>query len=147
MLDNLTIQTKLDDPVYPSYGTNGSVGLDFAVQEYVTIYAEETKLVDLHYNVLFPTGMWGLLIARSSLHKKNLVLANGAGIIDNDYRGPDDTLKVALKNVGYEPVDLKKGDRVVQLVLLPMIKPYQLTIDFIEEDKGGNRGGFGSTGN
>jgi dUTP pyrophosphatase len=150
MLEYLTLRTILPDTCHiPSYAGAGSIGLDFYAQEDTYIGPGSTVLVDTGFSVDFPDGFYGLLIARSSLHKRGLVLANGVGLIDTSYRGPEDNIKAALRNITDAGVTLKAGERFVQLVLQPAIVPAQLNVDFydtVEEIEGENRGGFGSTG-
>ena len=149
-MENLTLQTLLrDDCEYPRYSTEGSVGLDFPLQEDIYIPPQGVLKVDLGFIVKFPPGLWGMLVPRSSMTKKGIVLANTIGVIDNDYQGPTDTLIAALRNTTDTAVYLSRGDRVVQLILMPVYRPDQITIDHydeVEEIEGDDRGGFGSTG-
>lgn len=128
----------------PSFNA-GSVGLDLPVQDDYQIVPGDIVLVDTEIVINFPQDVWGLLVARSSLHKRGLVLVNGAGIIDMSYQGEKDTLKVALLNITSKVVELKAGERIAQLVLVPAI-----TINSINKQEehwnSDNRGGFGSTG-
>jgi dUTP pyrophosphatase len=145
-LNNLTLVSKLDDPVMPSYGTAGSVGLDFAAQEDFTIAPWSMNKTKLGFVVEFPDDLWGMLVQRSSLAKRGLILANCTGIVDTDYRGPEDEIMAVFRNLTDEPVTIKKGERIVQLILMPVIKPDQFTVNFVESGEGTSRGGFGSTG-
>ena len=145
MLQNLTLISKLENPVMPSYGTDGSVGLDFAAQETFTVSPWSSAKVNLHFVVKFPDELWGMLAQRSSLAKRGLILANAVGIVDTDYRGPDDEIMAVFRNLTGEPVTIEKGERIVQLILMPVVKPEQFTVDFVDSDTE-SRGGFGSTG-
>jgi dUTP pyrophosphatase len=146
----LVLQTLLpDDSPLPSYGTPGSVGLDFPLQEDIYIPPQSTVKTDLGFIVQWPEGVYGIIVPRSSTGKKGIVLANTVGVIDSDYSGPTDTIKCIFRNTTDEPVYFSRGDRLVQLLLLPVIKPEQFSIDFydnVEEIEGESRGGFGSTG-
>lgn len=146
----LTLQTLLpDDSPLPSYGTEGSVGLDFPLQEDIYIPPQGTVKTSLGFVVKFPPGTWGMVVPRSSMAKKGIVLANTVGIIDTDYQGPNDIIIAVLRNTTDNAVYLSKGDRIVQLILMPVIKPVQYQVDFfdtVEELEGESRGGFGSTG-
>lgn len=149
-MEKLTLQTLLPtEAPLPSYGTDGSVGLDMPLQEDLTVPPQSTIMTDLGFIVKFPVGTWGLVVPRSSTGKKGIILSNTVGIIDTDYQGPNDTIKCVLRNVTDQPVYFKKGDRLVQLVLMPVVKPAEIQLDFydeIEEIEGESRGGFGSTG-
>ena len=70
-------------------------------------------------------------------------MANGIGIIDSDYAGPEDEIHLILQNITNKPVQLKKGDRVAQGMFLPITRA---TFEEVEEMPHKNRGGFGSTG-
>ena len=146
----LTLQTLLPEgSPYPTYGTDNSVGLDLPLQEDLYIAPQSTVMTDLGFIVQWPQGTYGMIVPRSSTGKKGLILANTIGIIDPDYCGPQDTLKLLIRNVTDNPVYLNKGDRIAQLLLLPFIKPDVLYVDWYdsqEELNGESRGGFGSTG-
>lgn len=127
----------------PHYATERSIGLDLSLRETVTIPAGGTMRVPLNVAIEYPQGYWGLLAARSSLHKRGLIPANGVGIIDPDYCGDNDEYQYPLYNFTAEPVTLEAGERIAQLILLPVFQP-----ELVEVDKmsGPDRGGFGSTG-
>jgi dUTP pyrophosphatase len=93
--------------------------------------------------------MVGLIFPRSGLgHKKGLVLGNSVGVLDADYTGP---LMISMWNrnpVDSEPVIINPGDRVAQLVFLPIVRPtFQIVADFTVGVTARGSGGFGSTGN
>lgn len=150
MNDTLVIQTALPDgSPYPSYGTAGSVGLDLPLQEDVYIPPQSTTMTDTGFIVQWPEGVFGMIVPRSSTGKKGVMLANTLGIVDPDYCGPEDTIKLLLRNLTDQPVYFKKGDRLAQVVLVPYLKLPNLQIDWfdcVQEIKGESRGGFGSTG-
>jgi dUTP pyrophosphatase len=149
-MNQLILQTVLPDgSPYPSYGTEGSVGLDLPLQEDITIPPNSYVMTDLGFVVKFPPGFWGLVVPRSSLGKKGTMLANTVGVIDNDYQGPTDTIKAVFRNLTDVAQFYYKGDRLCQLILMPVLKPEELCIDWydtVEEIEGESRGGFGSTG-
>jgi dUTP pyrophosphatase len=150
MSDTLIIQTTLPDgSPYPTYGTDQSVGLDLPLQEDVYVAPQSTVMTDTGFIVQWPEGVFGMIVPRSSTGKKGVMLANTLGIVDPDYRGPRDTVKLLLRNLTDEAVHFKKGDRLAQVVLVPYLKLPNLQIDWydnIEEIEGESRGGFGSTG-
>lgn len=132
-----------DDVEIPAYQTQGSAAFDLAAAEPMTIAAQSSALVPTGLIIDTPPGHVLLLAARSSLfRKKGLLLANGIGIIDSDYCGPEDEIKLSLYNPGSQPVDIAKGERLVQGMIVPFIRA-----EFEKGPADGkSRGGFGSTG-
>jgi dUTP pyrophosphatase len=91
-----------------------------------------------------PTGYFLGIFARSSTPlKRGLLVANGVGVIDPDYSGPTDEIKIQLLNIGENPVEVRRGDRLAQGILLPAPR---VTWDEVTELRSAVRGGFGSTG-
>lgn len=127
----------------PSYSTPGSVGFDLWTAEPARIEPSEIELVGTGLVVAVPPG-WCLLVAlRSSAPRRHGVIQpHGVGIIDQDYRGPEDELRIQLLNVGRQTVDIPAGTKLAQGVLL---KSEQATFVARVPD-GLSRGGFGSTG-
>ena len=150
MSDTLILQTTLPDgSPFPSYATAGSVGLDLPLQEDVTVPPQSTVMTDTGFIVQWPDGVFGMIVPRSSTGKKGVMLANTLGIVDPDYRGPADTIKLLLRNLTDNPVYFKKGDRLAQVVLVPYVKFENLQVDWyddVQEIEGESRGGFGSSG-
>lgn len=129
----------------PCYGTLESVGLDLSLREDLTIEPGAVALGLTGLLAKAPDGHWLMMAARSSLSKRRLMLANSLGVIDPDYCGPTDELKVPLYNFGAEPVTVRAGERVAQLIIMPLVRKgihLHLTSWPFESD----RGGFGSTG-
>lgn len=128
----------------PEYKTPGSVAFDLSPSEDTVIPPHEIRLVPTGLVICTPTGRIFVIAARSSTPlKKGLMIANGIGIIDQDYCGPDDEIKLQLLNFTDKPVLIKKGDRIAQGLFL--------TLDRVEWEEvtaldGKTRGGFGSTG-
>jgi len=91
-----------------------------------------------------PAGHFLGIFARSSTPlKRGLVVANGVGVLDSDYSGPTDELKIQLMNITSAPVDVTRGDRLAQGVIMPFVRA-----EFEEASSAAtpDRGGFGSTG-
>lgn len=89
-----------------------------------------------------PTGYFGLLLTRSSLGKNGIRMAAGANVIDADFRSE---VMVCLRNDGEYPNELKKGDRIAQLVIMPYLDCVPVpSLDLTPTLRG--TGGFGSTG-
>ncbi len=127
----------------PQYHTAGAAGFDLAARERVEIPAGAVGYVPLNVAVETPSGYFLLIAARSSTHKKGLILANGIGIGDSDFCGDGDEYKAAYFNFTSTPVVVEKGDRIAQGVFVK----YE-TAQWSEVDVMGNkdRGGFGGTG-
>jgi len=127
----------------PEYKTDGAAAFDLYVREETVIPPKKVALVPLNIAIQLPENHWALLSARSSLHKMGLMVANGIGVGDYDYRGDGDEYKAALLNFTDEEVTLQKGDRVVQMIVMT-----RDGVEFEEQEKFSdqNRGGFGSTG-
>ncbi|MPV86301.1 dUTP diphosphatase [Ostreibacterium oceani] len=130
----------------PAYATAGAAGLDLRAlpETDLTITPGETQLI--------PTGMAihiadpnyaAVILPRSGLgHKHGIVLGNLVGLIDSDYQGQ---LFVSCWNRSDKPFELQVGDRIAQLVILPVAQvEFDLVSDFSDSDRGD--GGFGSTG-
>lgn len=136
---------RLDPAVpLPSYQTAGSAGFDLASSADITIGPGEIKLVPTGLVVAVPAGHFLGIFARSSTPlKRGLTVANGVGVLDSDYSGPTDELKVQLMNVTSAPVEIKRGDRLAQGVIMPFV---QAEFDESATATSPDRGGFGSTG-
>jgi dUTP pyrophosphatase len=132
----------------PQYKTSGSVGMDLqaAIEEPLTLGPLERALVPTGWKIALPEGYEAQVRARSGLAiKHGIGLSNGIGTIDWDYR---DEVKVALINVSNEAYTIQPGDRIAQLVIVPVTLGQWVELSESElADSGPNRGGgFGSTG-
>ena len=141
----ITISLKLFDTTLPvpAYQTTGAAALDLYARETVEIPAHTVGYVPLNIALQLPEGCWALLTARSSLHKKGLMLANGVGVGDYDYRGDGDEYTAALLNFTDSPVVVEKSERIVQLIILSR-EPVSWRVQ--QSFNSTDRGGFGSTG-
>ena len=139
------LKLKRFDPTLPlpEYKTLGAAGLDLMARVAVEIAPQTVGYVPLNTALELPEGYFALLAARSSLHKKGLMLANGIGVGDYDYRGENDEYVAALYNFTPQIVAISKGERLVQLLVVPVAR-----VKIVEKQifRGQNRGGFGSTG-
>lgn len=141
----LTMPLTLNGVPLPAYAHPDDAGVDLtlAIPTPLTIAPGEiTGFVGTGVACAFPAGYFGLLVPRSSLSKKGLMLANTVGIIDNGYRGE---LKLKLHNFSGHPQTVEPGERVVQLVLLPYAQAQLIPVETLPETPRG-AGGFGSTG-
>jgi dUTP pyrophosphatase len=127
----------------PRYKTSGAAGFDMYAREDIAIPPKGIGYIHLNVAMEIPAGYFSLLVARSSTHKMGLMLANGAGILDSDYRGDNDEYIAAVFNFTDIEVLVEKGTRVAQVLLMK----HELA-DFEEVDQLSNddRSGFGSTG-
>lgn len=144
-MQHLKIAIKRIDPSLPLpvYATVGSVGFDLLCREDVDILPRQIELIPGNVIVRIPVGYFLLLTLRSSTpRRKNLLIPNGVGIIDQDYCGEGDELKVQVLNFSEEAVQVKRGERIAQGLFLPVMR-----VDWEEvHEVGHGRGGFGSTG-
>lgn len=140
---NLPYTLTHPDTTPPTRGTTGSAGLDLTTDETVVIPTGGRRFVTTGVTVAIPEGHFGLLLPRSSLGMKHgLMLANTAGVIDSDYRGE---IRAMLVNTGDKPMTLQRGDRIVQLVLVPYLTAIPTEVGALDTTARG-AGGFGSTG-
>lgn len=134
---------KLDKRVTPPIkATEFSVGWDLSLLDHIRIIPREVKSVALGISVEIPEGFFGALLLRSSLGKRGLIIPNGMGVIDSDYRGE---IGLLLSNITEEYIYLFEGERVAQLLILPYHPVTFLEVEKLSVTKRGS-GGFGSTG-
>ena len=127
----------------PQYATHGAAGMDVLAAEDVTLAPGARHAVATGLAVAIPRGFEIQVRPRSGLALKfGITVPNTPGTIDSDYRGE---LKVILINHGAGPFEVRRGDRIAQLVLAPVIRASWLKVDELDETLRGE-GGFGSTG-
>ena len=142
----MRLKIKRLDPAVglPSQATTGAAGFDLAAAADVEIPARGIRLVGTGLVIAVPDGYFLGIFARSSTPlKRGLIVANGVGVIDADYCGPADEIKIQLLNVTDAAVLVKKGDRLAQGIVLPT---HPVEWDEMDEMAAPTRGGFGSTG-
>ena len=128
----------------PRYESDGAAAFDLAASEDIEIAPGEVRLVPTGLVVEVPAGMFLAILARSSTPlKRGLMVANGVGVIDSDYCGATDEVKIAVLNFRAVPVQVKAGDRIAQGIILPAPR---VSWDETREEARPSRGGFGSTG-
>lgn len=143
----LSVRLRRLDPSVPlpAYQTPGAAGFDLAASADVTIAPGTIALVPTGLVIEVPPGHFLGIFARSSTPlKKGLMVANGVGVIDQDYCGPADEVKIQVLNFTQAPVQVVKGDRIAQGLFIPVARA-----DWQEADgdlRDGSRGGFGATG-
>ena len=128
----------------PAYQTPGSVAFDLYSRDNMTVPAKSIALIPSNLIIQTPPRYALILSARSSLaKKKGLMLANGIGVIDQDYRGPDDEIKISVYNFTDNEVSIEKGERIAQGMFVRVDQAEWKEVKSVEE---ASRGGFGSTG-
>ena len=129
----------------PEYGTNESAGFDLAAARDVVVPSRQIVLVRTGLVIEVPTGHFLAIVARSSTPlKRGLIVSNGVGVIDPDYSGPDDEVMIQVLNITDSPVEVRRGDRLAQGIILPAPR---VTWQEVSEIRQVTRGGFGATGN
>jgi dUTP pyrophosphatase len=147
-----SIQLKiLDDRLgsefpLPAYATDGSAGMDIraCLDESLELAPGDSHLVPSGFAMhLADPGLAAVLLPRSGLgHKHGIVLGNLTGLIDSDYQGQ---VFVSVWNRGDKPFTIEPGERIAQMVIVPVVQArFEIVTDFEESKRGA--GGFGSSG-
>jgi dUTP pyrophosphatase len=147
-----TLQVKLLDPRFgdawplPAYATEASAGLDLraALDAPLTLAPGDAALVPSGLSIhIADPGLCAVILPRSGLgHRHGIVLGNGTGLIDADYQGP---LLISTWNRGRDAFTIEPGDRIAQLVILPIVRAtFEVVDTFTDSVRGA--GGFGHTG-
>ena len=136
---------RLDSTVpLPTYGTGESAGFDLAASHDLTIAPGQVALVRTGLVIEVPSGHSLAIFARSSTPlKRGLMVANGVGIVDPDYSGPNDEVMIQLLNFTDAEVQVQRGDRLAQGIILPVPR---ITWNEVTTLRDTTRGGFGATG-
>ena len=124
----------------PTRAHKADAGMDLHSRECFKIYPGESHSFDTGVHVAIPEGYVGLVMSKSGLNVKHGLTSEG--VIDSGYTG---SIVVKLYNNGKHSYLVEKGQKISQLVLLPIITPFLLMVDSLEETERGD-GGFGSTG-
>ena len=127
----------------PSYETSGSAGMDLRSNEKITVKSGSTEIIGTGLNVKIPSGYEAQIRSRSGLTaKKQIIVLNSPGTIDSDYIGE---IKIILANLSTKDFEVKKGDRIAQMVIAEYEQAYFEDVDLLEKTDRGI-GGLGSTG-
>jgi dUTP pyrophosphatase len=138
---SLRIKKLTQDAIIPTRGSGGAVGYDLYSTDEVVVPPTHRALVGTSVAIVLPPGVYGRVAPRSGLAVKHGIQV-GAGVVDPDYTGE---VKVVLFNHGDKDFEVKKGDRIAQLVLERCETPPVEEVGTVEEtDRGSD--GFGSTG-
>src|SRR5438067_1127568 len=137
---------RLDSAVaLPAYQTSGAAGFDLSANADVVVPPGTIMLVPTGLVIQVPDGYFLGIFARSSTPiKKGLMVANGVGVVDPDYCGETDEVKIQVLNFTSAPVQIARGDRIAQGLFIPVARAAWQEADADLRD--GSRGGFGATG-
>lgn len=138
------LKCKVTDPKYtPTRAHPGDAGLDLRAAENALLFPGDRQTVDTGVSVEIPDGYVGLVCARSgNAARRGLGMVNGIGVIDSGYRGP---INAILINHGRDNVAISRGDRLAQLLIVPIETPSVEIVDSLSDSERGT-GGLGSTG-
>ncbi|MEW5791714.1 MAG: dUTP diphosphatase [Pseudomonadota bacterium] len=130
----------------PAYATEEAAGMDLraCLEAPLDLAPGQAELIPTGFAMHIDNpGVAAMILPRSGLgHKQGLVLGNLLGLIDSDYQGP---LMISAWNRGSQAIHIEPGDRIAQLIFVPVLRPtLQVVADFDQSDRG--IGGFGSTG-
>ena len=146
---NINVKIKLTRGMTaPEYATNGSAAVDLRAAleegELLTILPGERAKIPTGLAISPESRDVVAVIAGRSGHglKNGVTMANSIGVIDSDYRGE---ISVVLINHGAEPFEVRRGDRIAQMMFMPVIQAAFLPVDELDETERGS-GGFGHTG-
>lgn len=127
----------------PVYETVGSVGFDFLTREEISIEPGDIAQIPANVIVEVPKGYALIIASRSSTPKKHgLIKPHGIGVIDQDYCGEGDEIKIQVMNTSGQKVVLPKGAKIAQGIFM---RVDQMTFEEVEDIQRPTRGGFGST--
>jgi len=133
------------DADLPKYQSDGAAGFDLAASEASIVRPGEVTLIPTGLVIQAPPGYFLAIVARSSTPlKRGLMVANGVGIVDADYCGPTDEVKIEVFNFTQQPVHIARGDRLAQGLFIPVARArWEESTGDLREN---SRGGFGATG-
>ena len=136
-MSSIKWRTK-DDRLIPKRATKNSVGYDFKAPNTITIAPKETVIIDTLVSCDFSNDLWLGIYGRSSFAQKRLINPLGVGVIDPDYFATGNTIKIALFNIDYEEITIKKGEAIGQGIFHSV----NIGDDIVTTER---IGGFGST--
>lgn len=128
----------------PRHETDGAVAFDLIVRTSATIEPGDMARIPTNIIVCTPPGYMFMVAPRSSLpQKKNLIIPNSIGVIDQDYCGPTDEVTVQLWNIGKKPSTVERGERIAQGIFIKIERAEWKEVDEMTKP---SRGGYGTTG-
>lgn len=144
-MTDVKIKILREKVALPKYATSGSAAFDLtcASEEPITVCAGKRALIPTGIAISLPENTVAVISARSGLSaKKGITAANGIGVIDSDYRGE---IFFSAANISNEDYTVSPGERVAQMMIIPVLKANFIVCDELDETERG-AGGFGSTG-
>ena len=141
----LKIKKVREGAILPTRGSKCAAGIDLyaCIDEPIFIQEGKSKLIPTGIACEFPKGYFGGIVPRSSVGvRRHLMLSNNFGVCDEDYRGE---IMMGFTNVGGGLQEIKPGERLAQMILLPYVLYDIIEVDELSETDRGE-GGFGSTG-
>lgn len=146
MSDSLTLTIqRLDKTIpLPEYAYPGDAGLDLRAACDYTLLPEGRAAIPTALRIAIPEGYAGFVLPRSGMAARHgLSVVNTPGLIDSQYRG--EVTVLAINHDASEPIIIKKGDRIAQLVIVPVSQARLVEVDTLDETERNERG-FGSSG-
>ena len=134
------MKVKLDGAKIPTRAHETDAGLDLYARETAIIYAKENHIFDTGVHIELPKNTVGFLKSRSGLYMNHGITSEG--VVDEGYVG---SIRVNLVNHSDTPYVVNKGDKISQLVIIPILKPELEIVDSLEDTERGENG-FGSSG-
>lgn len=135
------MKIKLDGGAYmPERAHDTDAGLDIRSPIAATVFPKDSVIIDTGVHIELPNNTVGMLKSKSGLNVKHDITSEG--VIDVGYTG---SIVVKLYNHGNKPYSVKRGDKITQLVIMPIVYPNIELVEDLEETERSN-GGFGSTG-
>lgn len=141
----MKIQIKRFDKTLPlpAYKTPGAVCIDLYTRESATIEPGKVVYIPMNVAVKLPPNSWAMMVSRSSTHKMGIMQINSLAVFDVDYCGDNDEYIFAAYNYTVNTVNIEKGTRLCQLMVM---KYEPIEIEEVDKMEGTDRGGFGTTG-
>ncbi len=139
----IKVKIKNTNGEIPRYKTFGAAGVDLCSAENCILMPGKTQAVSTGLFMEIPEGYEGQIRPRSGLAlKHSLTILNSPGTIDSDYRGE---IKIIITNLGEVPFEIRKSDRIAQMVFSPVVKAQFEEVEELSDTERGS-GGFGHTG-
>ncbi|MDQ8038954.1 MAG: dUTP diphosphatase [Rickettsiella sp.] len=140
------LDSRLGEAFLPAYATKGSAGLDLraCLEETIQLLPNQVEMIPTGLAIhIAQVDIAAVILPRSGLgHKHGIVLGNLVGLIDSDYQGE---LKISCWNRGQDSFTIQPGDRIAQLVFVPIVRTeFNIVLEFAATERG--EGGFGHSG-
>ena len=140
MLEYIEVKRLSPNAILPTRAHHDDAGMDLYALDDEHIMPQQKQIVATGIAIAVPTGFFGLIGDRSSMAKRGAKVAGG--VVDAGYRGE---IKIVIWNLSNEVIQLKKGERIAQMMIIPIVTPAIQEVDILDETQRG-LGGFGSSG-